>query len=81
MTARIPRITKDDIAPIETGRDALYQLEAIFQAIAAAAPGKGNAPQVQWLAKAGAYLAADIANHLDCRHEELLGVIAEGGAA
>ena len=79
---------EDVIAPINGASDALLWLAEILKTISSEALDGCNGIRIKYLAEAGAHLAADIANNLDCQYEAMrehlraAGVIhAEGDAA
>lgn len=72
---------EDVISHIRTAADALGWLEEIFITIARESMSQNNGVRLRKLAELGAYLAFDMANLTDCRHEEMLGRLIEAGAA
>lgn len=64
----------DVIDPIEWGVDTLLQIAAILGVIAETAKAEDAArriTRIQRLAEAGRHLADDMANTMDCEHEEM----------
>lgn len=75
---------EDVISPLDTASDALFWLNELFGVIQEEADS--NTPRtyrIKRLADMGMYVANDIGNYVDCRHEEFRNAIKacqEGGA-
>ena len=67
----------DVLLPIDQASTALFQLESLFEVIAAD-PGASN--HIKRLAEMGAYLACDFANFCDSQHEQMRNAVKKGGA-
>lgn len=62
---------EDVISPIDSAAEALGWLEEIFNVIKQKAESDEPNYSIKRLAEAGAYIASDIGNYVDSRHEEM----------
>lgn len=62
---------EDVIYPIEYASEVFGQLESIFSSIGDAALDPNKIGRIKGLAEAGRYIAADIAEYANIRHEEM----------
>lgn len=74
---------EDVISPIESAAETLVWLAEILSIISreAASIREPGALSIKKLADAARYIANDMGNYSDCRHEELLGHLRSAGAA
>lgn len=64
------------IDALDSASETLYQLKEIFETISRE---NGNSRRLKRLADAGAYIASDIGNFIDCQHEEYRGNLLKAG--
>ncbi len=71
---------EDVISPINAAAETLIQLEEIFKTISKEALQERNGYRIKRLADAGAYIALDMGNYADCRHEDMTSRLRTAGA-
>lgn len=62
---------EDVLIPADGAKETLFQLAEIFRSIAHDALDGRNGQRIKHLAEAGAYLASDFGNFVDCELERL----------